>query len=272
MYVFPSYLNQHFILFFSFLDGNHKLIKWKFVIHGGIDGYSRMIVYLKCNNDNRATTVLKCFVQATTNYFIPSRVRSDYGGENIEVAKFMLINRGLDRGSILTGSSVHNQRIERLWRDVFQRVTGAFYKLFNMMEEVEILDSLNQYHLYCLHYIFRPRIQNALDIYMAAWNHHPISGENNSSPMHLFVIGTHNLLKRGKVAEDFFHQTDETYGVDEYLGSSAGSTSNIVEVDPPTVSITDEIQQKLSKIKPLSDSTLMGVDLYIAALACFYSD
>ena len=79
-----------------------------------------------------------------------------------------------------------------------------------MMEEVEILDSLNHNHLYCLHYIYCPHIQNALDIYMAAWNHHPISGESNSSPIHLFVTGTHNLLKRGKVAEDFFHQIDET--------------------------------------------------------------
>ena len=157
-----------------------------------------MIVFLKCHNDNRAGTVLKCFVQATTSYFIPSRVRCDYGGENVEVAKFMLTTRGFDRGSVLTGSSVHNQRIERLWRDVFQSVTGAFYKLFNKMEEIQILDSLNHVHLYCLHYIFRPRIQNALNIYMAAWNHHPISGENIFTSTQLFVVGTNNLLEGGK--------------------------------------------------------------------------
>ena len=28
------------------IDGNHKLIGWKFVIHGGIDGFSRMLVFL----------------------------------------------------------------------------------------------------------------------------------------------------------------------------------------------------------------------------------
>ena len=27
------------------MDGNHKLIRWKFVIHGGIDGYSSMQWY-----------------------------------------------------------------------------------------------------------------------------------------------------------------------------------------------------------------------------------
>ena len=30
--------------------------RWRLVIHGGVDGYSRMIVYLRCN---RAVTVLQ---------------------------------------------------------------------------------------------------------------------------------------------------------------------------------------------------------------------
>ena len=30
------------------VDGNHKLIWWKFVVHGGIDGFSRLFVYLGC--------------------------------------------------------------------------------------------------------------------------------------------------------------------------------------------------------------------------------
>ena len=104
-------------------------MNWKFVIHGGIDGYTRMIIYLKCSNNSCATTVLKSFLRATNAFFVPSRVRCDYLGENVEVAKFMLSTRGFNRGSVLTGSSVHNQCIERLWRDVFQRVTGSFYKL-----------------------------------------------------------------------------------------------------------------------------------------------
>ena len=77
-----------------FLDGNHKLIRWKLVIHGGIDGYSRLIVFLACGNNNRADTVVSHFTQACLNYFIPSRVRCDRGGENVEVARFMLSTRG----------------------------------------------------------------------------------------------------------------------------------------------------------------------------------
>ena len=29
------------------IDGHHSLIRWRLLIHGGVDGFSRMIVYLK---------------------------------------------------------------------------------------------------------------------------------------------------------------------------------------------------------------------------------
>ena len=34
------------------IDGNHKLIKWFFVVHGRIDGYSQVITFLKCHTNN----------------------------------------------------------------------------------------------------------------------------------------------------------------------------------------------------------------------------
>ncbi|XP_062314066.1 uncharacterized protein LOC134018197 isoform X2 [Osmerus eperlanus] len=76
------------------IDGNHKLIRWRIVVHGGIDGFSRLIVYLNAATNNRASTVLDCFRQAIHLYGVPSRVRSDKGGENIDVAHYMLTSRG----------------------------------------------------------------------------------------------------------------------------------------------------------------------------------
>ncbi|XP_051981761.1 uncharacterized protein LOC127643174 isoform X2 [Xyrauchen texanus] len=96
------------------IDGNMRLIRWGFVIHGAIDGHSRLITYLNCNTNNCASTVLSQFIQATCLYGLPSRVRSDHGGENIQVALFMNLVQGLQRRSHITGESVHNQRIERL--------------------------------------------------------------------------------------------------------------------------------------------------------------
>ena len=68
-------------------DRLHCLIRWKIVIHGGIDGFSRRIVYLHASDNNRAETVLEHFQKAVGECGWPSRVRSDKGGENVDVAR-----------------------------------------------------------------------------------------------------------------------------------------------------------------------------------------
>lgn len=35
------------------IDGNHKIIQWRFVVHACIDGFSRLIPYLYCANNNK---------------------------------------------------------------------------------------------------------------------------------------------------------------------------------------------------------------------------
>ena len=70
------------------------------MIHGGIDGFSRLPVYLRCSDN--ITTVLEAFLEAINKFGLPSRVRCDHGGENEKVAEFMLThrNRGPGRGSL----------------------------------------------------------------------------------------------------------------------------------------------------------------------------
>lgn len=112
------------------MDGHHKLIRYGMITHGCIDGFTRAITWLCVANDNIATTPLRCFHQAIQVLGVPSRMRGDYGGENVLVADAMIDLRGGNRGSFLCGSSRFNTRIERLWRDVRRMVRFLLLCLF----------------------------------------------------------------------------------------------------------------------------------------------
>ena len=70
------------------IDGNHKLIKWRLVIHGGVDGFSRTIVYLRCSTNNEASSVMTSYLDAISIYGLPDQVRSDQRGVNIEMWRY----------------------------------------------------------------------------------------------------------------------------------------------------------------------------------------
>ena len=80
-------------------------------------------------------------------------------------------------------------RIERMWRDVWMAVTCIFYDVLDTLEEDGVLDIANIMHLFCVHYVFLPRLRSALQVFVAGWNHHPLRTERNHTPEQLWQMG-----------------------------------------------------------------------------------
>ena len=68
-----------------YLVSHYFTCRWRMVVHGGIDGFSRFVVFLRCGNNNLSDTVLGLFTAAVREYGLPMQVRSDRGGENVKV-------------------------------------------------------------------------------------------------------------------------------------------------------------------------------------------
>lgn len=199
----------------SIYTGNHLSIcifvhfRWGFVTHGCIDGASRLITYLSCGTNNRSSTVLSLFVQACVKYGLPTRARCDHGGENVKVGLFMNLLRAPDStNGIITGVSVHNQRIERLWRDVFLQIISVFYGIFYKLEDEGKLDSENSTHLYALQRVFLPRIQHHLRRFQIAWNNHGIRTEHQKTPEQLWLAGMLQNINSGHTAVNYVFSQD----------------------------------------------------------------
>ena len=68
------------------LDGNHKVESCEFLIHGTIDEYSRVLVFLKCQTE----TLLENFMEACEHFHVPTRIRTELDTENIVAARVTL--------------------------------------------------------------------------------------------------------------------------------------------------------------------------------------
>eukprot|EP00063_Salmo_salar_P046540 XP_014021375.1 PREDICTED: uncharacterized protein LOC106582648 [Salmo salar] len=143
----------------------------------------------KASDTNRSATVMESFEAAITSYGVPSRVRCDRVVKTTVSVPHGAV-QGWSEGSALRGRSTHNQRIERLWGDVWHGVSKVYHDLFTFLETEQIIDINNEVHLWALHFVFLPRVNRDLAVFASQWNHHRLRTKQRQSPLQLFVSGS----------------------------------------------------------------------------------
>ncbi len=191
--------------------------------------------------------------------------------------------------------SLHNVRIERLWRDVRKDCLETFRQIFMYLERARLLDMDEEVHRVCLFLVFHSRIQAALDRTRDAWNHHKLRTEHNRTPVALYELSRETALNRGYWTGDPGDpveqvNSDPAYGVDSRVPAPPVAEMN---EDPTEAraepSAEDPQQQRDAGVLLNSDDELdrgreilrgfdferedgnWGIDVYIEAVALYYS-
>lgn len=114
--------------------------------------------------------------------------------------------------------SVHNVRIERLWRDLTEGLGAKWKNFFYSLEFHDGLDRDSDSHMWLLHHLFLDDINREAQAWAGAWNDHvlTIRGERQRSPKDIFFFGMIEKGMRGfeDLGED--DDTDEVGDLDSY--------------------------------------------------------
>ena len=146
---------------------------------------------------------------------------------------------------------MHNQRIERLWREVNNIVCSRFINIFSCLESLA-LDSTNELHLFVLHYVYTPLINQSLNELTEAWNNHPLSTEGNLSPRQLWVQGMIHARNTNYSAVSSVRSGEQInwdeYGIDEDGPSASTQSDYSVTVPETQVNMGDEHYHEIEQI------------------------
>ena len=238
------------------------------MVHGCCDGKSKKNMFLKCTTNNLAETVLELFQDAIKNNrdLWPPRIRVDRGVENVLICDEMVTHWGEGWHSFIAGSSTSNQRIERLWRDVFRCVCHFFYFTLYAMEQSGILDVENPIHIFSLHLVFTPRINTALKEFATMFNNQRLSTEHGWTPNQTWLNGIlddNNPLSSSDGVD--------TYVVDEFYGEDSGGPrphlDDGVQVSPVELATSKEVSDfVLQCVYVNRPSNQAGIDIYSEVL------
>ena len=112
--------------------------------------------------------------------------------------------QGRGRGSHVVVRSVHSQKNERLWRDVY---TFESTLLFYDKEDAGFLEPTKPRHILYLHLTFGQLICKQLAAFARSWNTHGLQSEHHLTPLPLWMrsMATRQIVH----PSDLFHSLQD---------------------------------------------------------------
>lgn len=212
------------------MDGNDKLKRFGFAIHGCIDGFSRKLMWLSVSTTNNDPLVIANYYLICIKKYkqVPQLLRMDGGTENIYCRdmQFFFTN---SEDSFLNAASTRNQRIEAYWSRLKKFKLSWWIEFFSDMVSHHIYKPSNEFHQEALLFAFLPVIQLELNESLKVWNARNIR-QSSSAPG-----GVPNILFHISESIGYRNQGFQT------LPEEIEVVEDLVEIQQPPISKEKDI-------------------------------
>jgi len=153
------------------IDTITKLEKWKLVITFSIDMFSRLMSFMVVSNESNkhAENLLSAFSTSVDKYSCPEIISSNMRQEKALIWQYMIEKYGEQCVNLC-------DKLERVrWITIIRNELNMtiFNPIVETFEELEIegsLDINNPTDVFCLHYVYLPRINKLLHDFLISYN------------------------------------------------------------------------------------------------------
>ena len=149
------------------IDGEDKLKRWGFPIHGCIDRFSRKVMWLVVSATNNDPLIVdNLFLNCIKQYkIVPKLLRMDAVTENIYCQDLQVYFTG-EEESFLYASSTRKQRIQAFWSRLKRyKLSWCIHFFINGIFKPD-----NKLHEELPLFVLMPILQNELNEFLATWN------------------------------------------------------------------------------------------------------
>ena len=230
------------------IDTMDKLERWKISITFALDMFSRMMVFMVASNvgDNHQENIEDAFRSSVKMYQWPDLLSTDEKDEKMLVWKAMIEEKG-DLSVEMSSKLERVQWVTIIKNDLNNSILTPLLDTFTQLEIEGSLNVENDTDLFCLHFVYLPRINKLLKDFACCYNACCIPHGNGATPSQIFYA--HN--------EQISDNTKD-------ILPSLINKENFPEVSLLTIAPiqAEKFQELKDHVNPLDDSSDNGKEIY----------
>ncbi|XP_057305663.1 uncharacterized protein LOC130644179 isoform X1 [Hydractinia symbiolongicarpus] len=229
------------------IDTVGKLERWGIVITFALDMFSRLMTFIIASHSGHShgSNILTAFKNSVDKYSWPNMISTDERDEKAHVWKAMVEEKG-DMSVEMSTKLERVQWITIIKNDLNAHIFNPVIETFTELEQEGSLNISNETDLFCLHFVYLPRINKLLQDFMTGYNSCAIPKGSGATPSQIF----------------YAHNDNTEAGSKDILPNLTNTTAVDIDLQCDCPMPVEKLKELYDHVNPLEPSSQNGKELY----------